>query len=137
MSTIAAGQAADMTRSAALEFSFLVSIPVMIAATGYELLKTIHPENLPGGDAIAPLVIDTHGWIVLAIGLRGLFPRGIGSGGMVPAMGPPPRLRHLRRLPGHLRVTAAGVWRPFHGPPQSLRQKNLSIPRVLYSYLTR
>jgi undecaprenyl-diphosphatase len=68
MSTIAAGQAAGMTRPAALEFSFLVSIPVMIAATGYELLKTVHPGNLPGGEAIAPLVIDAHGWIVLAIG---------------------------------------------------------------------
>jgi undecaprenyl-diphosphatase len=73
MSTIAAGQAADMTRPAALEFSFLVSIPVMVAATGYELLKTIHPGKLPGGDAITPLVIDTHGWIVLAIGLAVSF----------------------------------------------------------------
>ncbi len=36
MSTIAAGQAVGMTRTAALEFSFLLSIPVMIAATGYE-----------------------------------------------------------------------------------------------------
>ncbi len=43
MSTIAAGQVAGMTRSAALEFSFLVSIPTMIAATGYDLLKTLHP----------------------------------------------------------------------------------------------
>ncbi len=48
MSTIAAGQAAGMTRTAALEFSFLVSIPVMIAATGYELLKTLHPKHLRG-----------------------------------------------------------------------------------------
>jgi undecaprenyl-diphosphatase len=68
MSTIAAGQAADMTRSAALEFSFLVSIPVMIAATGYELVKTLHPKHLPGGESIVPLVMTTHGWIVLAIG---------------------------------------------------------------------
>jgi undecaprenyl-diphosphatase len=73
MSTIAAGQAADMTRSAALEFSFLVSIPVMIAATGYELLKTLHPKNLPGSDAIVPLVMVTHGWIVLAIGFTVSF----------------------------------------------------------------
>ena len=34
MSTIAGGQIAGMTRTAALEFSFLVSIPTMIAATG-------------------------------------------------------------------------------------------------------
>ncbi|HEV2272550.1 MAG TPA: undecaprenyl-diphosphate phosphatase [Acidobacteriaceae bacterium] len=68
MSTIAAGQAAGMTRTAALEFSFLVSIPVMIAATGYELLKTLHPKNLPGGDAIAPLAMNSQNWIVLVIG---------------------------------------------------------------------
>jgi undecaprenyl-diphosphatase len=68
MSTIAAGQAAGMTRTAALEFSFLVSIPVMIAATGYELVKTLHPKHLPGGESIAPLVMTSHGWIVLLIG---------------------------------------------------------------------
>jgi undecaprenyl-diphosphatase len=68
MSTIAAGQAAGMTRSAALEFSFLVSIPVMIAATGYELVKTLHPKHLPGAESIAPLTMTTHEWIVLVIG---------------------------------------------------------------------
>ncbi|HEX3940234.1 MAG TPA: undecaprenyl-diphosphate phosphatase [Acidobacteriaceae bacterium] len=68
MSTIAAGQAVDMTRTAALEFSFLVSIPVMVAATGYELLRTIHPKHVPGGDAIVPLVMTMHGWLVLAVG---------------------------------------------------------------------
>jgi undecaprenyl-diphosphatase len=68
MSTIAAGQAADMTRTAALEFSFLVSIPVMIAASGYELLRTLHPRQMPGADAIAPLVMTSQEWIVLAIG---------------------------------------------------------------------
>ena len=39
MSTIAAGQVAGLTRNAALEFSFLVSIPIMIVATSYDLLK--------------------------------------------------------------------------------------------------
>lgn len=68
MSTIAAGQAVSMTRSAALEFSFLVSIPVMIAATGYELVRTLHPKYVPGGDPIVPLVMSTHDWLVLAIG---------------------------------------------------------------------
>ena len=67
MSTIAAGQAVGMTRTAALEFSFLLSIPVMIAATGYEFLRTIHPKHIPGED-ITPLVMTSHGWIVLAIG---------------------------------------------------------------------
>jgi undecaprenyl pyrophosphate phosphatase UppP len=39
MSTIAAGQIAGLDRPAALEFSFLLSIPTMIAATGWDLLK--------------------------------------------------------------------------------------------------
>lgn len=68
MSTIAAGQIVGMTRSAALEFSFLVSIPTMIAATGYDLLKTMHPKHVEGAEAIAPLVMNSHGWLVLAVG---------------------------------------------------------------------
>jgi undecaprenyl-diphosphatase len=69
MSTIAGAQLAGMTRTAALEFSFLVSIPVMVAGTGYEFLKTVHPKHVAGEPAIAPLHIDTHGLIILAIGL--------------------------------------------------------------------
>jgi len=69
MSTISSGQLAGLTRGASLEFSFLVSIPVMVAATGYDLLKSIHPKHGAGDAAIAPLVIDTHGWIILIIGL--------------------------------------------------------------------
>ncbi len=74
MSTIAAGQLAGMTRTAALEFSFLVSIPVMVAATGYDLLKTLHPSHKQlaaralTGETIAPLVMTGHNWIILAIG---------------------------------------------------------------------
>lgn len=68
MSTIAAGQIVGMDRPSALEFSFLVSIPTMIAATGYDLLKTLHPKHAEGADAIAPLVMTGHGWIVLTIG---------------------------------------------------------------------
>jgi undecaprenyl-diphosphatase len=68
MSTIAAGQIVRMDRPSALEFSFLVSIPTMIAATGYDLLKTVHPKHAEGAEAIAPLMINGHGWIVLAVG---------------------------------------------------------------------
>ena len=74
MSTISAGQLAGMTRVAALEFSFLVSIPVMVAATGYDLLKTLHPSHkqlaaaAANGDSIAPLVMTGHNWLILAIG---------------------------------------------------------------------
>jgi undecaprenyl-diphosphatase len=69
MATIAAGQMAGLSRTAALEFSFFLSMPTMVVATGYDLLKTIKPGH---GDAVAaglaPVSMDTHGWIVLAIG---------------------------------------------------------------------
>jgi undecaprenyl-diphosphatase len=68
MSTIAAGQIAGLSRTAALEFSFLLSIPTMVAATGYDLLKTLRPSHAAGADAVAPLHIDAHGWTLLAIG---------------------------------------------------------------------
>ena len=69
MSTISSGQLAGLTRGASLEFSFLVSIPVMIAATAYDLLKAVHPKHVAGEQAIAPLAITSHGWIILIIGL--------------------------------------------------------------------
>jgi undecaprenyl-diphosphatase len=72
MSTITAGQIVGMSRPAALEFSFLVSIPTMIAATGYATLKTVHPSHKRAADALeslTPLVMTTHLWIVLIIGL--------------------------------------------------------------------
>ena len=69
MSTIAAGQIAGMSRPAALEFSFFLSMPTMIVATGYDLLKTIGPYHHAGEEAnLAPLHVPLHGWIVLAIG---------------------------------------------------------------------
>jgi undecaprenyl-diphosphatase len=73
MSTIAAGQLAGMTRTAALEFSFLLSIPTMITATCYDLLKTLHPKHTDVAEAIAPLVMTAHSWIVLAIGFAVSF----------------------------------------------------------------
>jgi len=67
MSTIASGQLVGLTRSAALEFSFLLSIPTMIAATGWDLYKEVlRPERTA---EIAPLVMSSERWIVLIIGL--------------------------------------------------------------------
>jgi undecaprenyl-diphosphatase len=66
MCTIAAGQAAGMSREAALEFSFFLSIPTMFAACGYDLLKTLKPHRAT--EAIAPLAMTPHLWVVLAIG---------------------------------------------------------------------
>jgi len=70
MSTIAAGQLAGMDRPTALEFSFLLSIPTMLAATGYDLLKEIHPSKaaLAAGQVAAHVTMNTERWIVLAIG---------------------------------------------------------------------
>jgi undecaprenyl-diphosphatase len=65
MSTIGAGQLAGMTRASALEFSFFVSMPTMVAATGYDLLKSVLGK---GDNPIGVSQIDAHGWIILAIG---------------------------------------------------------------------
>jgi len=65
MSTIAAGQLAGMSRASALEFSFFLSIPTMVVATCYDLLKSLRGK---GENAIGVTHIDPHGWMVLAIG---------------------------------------------------------------------
>ena len=70
MCTIAAAQVVGLSRSAALEFSFFLSMPTMAVATGYDLLKAIvRPQNQDASEAaIAPLSMNAHNWIVLAIG---------------------------------------------------------------------
>jgi undecaprenyl-diphosphatase len=60
MSTIAGGQLAGMSRASALEFSFFLSIPTMVAASGYKFLQSVMGKN-----AIA---INHEQWITLAIG---------------------------------------------------------------------
>jgi undecaprenyl-diphosphatase len=59
MATIAGGQIMGLTRSAALEFSFFLSIPVMMAATGFKLLQFI----LKNGQDLT-----TQPWGTLAVG---------------------------------------------------------------------
>lgn len=65
MSTIAAGQLMGMSRAAALEFSFFLSMPTMAVATIYTLLKSLRgkDENPIGVAEITP-----HQWVILAIG---------------------------------------------------------------------
>ena len=65
MSTIVGGQLVGMSRAAALEFSFFVSMPTMAAATLYTLFKSLRGK---GENPIGVAQIDAHGWIVLAIG---------------------------------------------------------------------
>lgn len=65
MATIAAGQVAGMSRPAALEFSFFLAIPTMVAATGYDLYKSLRPG---ASNPIGAMHIDPHGWALLGIG---------------------------------------------------------------------
>jgi undecaprenyl-diphosphatase len=76
MATIAAGQVAGMSRAAALEFSFFLSIPTMVVATGYDLFKSLRPgaENPLGATHV-----DPHGWVVLGIGFLVSFVVAYGS----------------------------------------------------------
>ena len=65
MSTIAGGQLAGMTRASALEFSFFLSMPTMLAATGYDLLKTLRDAHR---SPLGAVQVGAHGWMLLAIG---------------------------------------------------------------------
>jgi undecaprenyl-diphosphatase len=71
MSTIASGQVAGLSRPAALEFSFLLSIPTMIAATCWDLVKEVFLHKAVGLDGVpvGNVVMSSERWIVLVIGL--------------------------------------------------------------------
>jgi undecaprenyl-diphosphatase len=66
MATIAAGELGGLSRTTSLEFSFLLSIPTMAAASGFDLLRTLKPSH--SAEPAPPILIDSHGWILLAIG---------------------------------------------------------------------
>jgi len=66
MSTIAAGQVAGMSRTAALEFSFFLSIPTMVLATLYDVYRTLHGKH--GGEPLGRMPANSHEWMVLVIG---------------------------------------------------------------------
>jgi undecaprenyl-diphosphatase len=76
MSTIAGGQLAGMSRASALEFSFFLSIPTMVAATGYTLYKSVMGK---GENPIGVSQITSDQWIVLAIGFAVSFIVAYGS----------------------------------------------------------
>jgi undecaprenyl-diphosphatase len=65
MSTIAAGQLMGMSRAAALEFSFFLSMPTMAVATLYTLLKSLTGKD---ENPIGVNEITSHQWVILAIG---------------------------------------------------------------------
>jgi undecaprenyl-diphosphatase len=70
MSTIAAGQVFGLSRAAALEFSFFLSIPTMFAACGKEMKDFLRPP-IDAATGIRPPAIHVTGdqWAVLALGL--------------------------------------------------------------------
>ena len=70
MSTITAGQIAGMSRAAALEFSFFLSMPTMAMAVAYSLFKSMRGKD---ENPIGVAQIDGHQWIVLLIGLTVSF----------------------------------------------------------------
>jgi undecaprenyl-diphosphatase len=77
MATITAGELAGISRATALEFSFLLSIPTMAAATGYDLLKAIRH---PGSDnTLGALHIAAHEVAVLALGFAVSFVIALGT----------------------------------------------------------
>jgi undecaprenyl-diphosphatase len=78
MSTIAAGQLAGMSRASALEFSFFLSIPTMVAATCYDLLKSLMGKT---ENPIGVTQIGAHGWVILLIGFVVSFIVAYGSVG--------------------------------------------------------
>jgi undecaprenyl-diphosphatase len=66
MATIAAGQVAGMSRAAALEFSFFLSIPTMFAATLYKLASTVlKSARIDTGGVVS---MTPHRWLVLGVG---------------------------------------------------------------------
>lgn len=65
MSTIAAGQLGGLSRPAALEFSFFLSMPIMAAATGLEFAKALFGKH---HDTMSPAAITPHQWVLIAIG---------------------------------------------------------------------
>ena len=76
MSTIASGQLAGMSRASALEFSFFLSMPTMVVATGYEFLKSLMGKT---ENPMGTVQMDAHGWVVLAIGFVVSFVVAYGS----------------------------------------------------------
>jgi len=81
MSTIAGGQLAGMSRASALEFSFFLSMPTMVVATGYDLLKSLRGQgrgkpDWGGTDRLARLDRARHR-------IYGFVHRGVWVGGVV------------------------------------------------------
>lgn len=56
-STISGGMLMGLSRKAAAKFAMLISAPIMLAATGYELIKLL--DNGVSGDLLLPILVGT------------------------------------------------------------------------------
>jgi undecaprenyl-diphosphatase len=81
--TITGGLMAGLTREAAARFSFLLMVPIMLAASGYKLLKVLKgSEHLTSGEwsgmLLATVVAAITGFLAIAFLLRWLRTRSLG-----------------------------------------------------------
>lgn len=72
MSTIAAGQVVGLSRATALEFTFFLSIPTMLSAAGYKLLKALSHQPKTA-EEIALYNAPPGQWVVLGVGFAVSF----------------------------------------------------------------
>lgn len=80
MSTIVAGQLAGLSTPTAAEFSFLLSVPTLGAATLYEVFKSRHDlaQGVGAAQLLVGLVVSfVVAWLVIAAFLRYLGKRGL------------------------------------------------------------
>jgi undecaprenyl-diphosphatase len=84
MATIAGGQIFGLSRAAALEFSFFLAIPVMIAAASYRLLKHLLDEPLPTDTQWMSLAVGFVTSFVVAYVVIAWFMKWVRSRGFVP-----------------------------------------------------
>ncbi|MFO0011175.1 MAG: undecaprenyl-diphosphate phosphatase, partial [Planctomycetota bacterium] len=85
MATIAGGQVMGLSRPAALEFSFFLSMPVMFAAAGFKLLQFLIKEPMAlQGDQWGTLAIGFITSFVVALCVIAWFMRWVQSRGFVP-----------------------------------------------------
>ena len=106
MSTIAGGQLVGMSRAAALEFSFFVSIPTMAARHALHAVQVAARQRRESDRRLA----DRRAWLDRARHrLRRLVHRRLWLGGVVHGLGPQARIRAVRGLPHYRRSAGAGV----------------------------
>lgn len=84
MATIAGGQIFGLSRSAALEFSFFLAIPVMFAASGFKLVKHLATEPMPSGGEWTSLAIGFVTSFLVAYGVIAWFIQWVRSRGFIP-----------------------------------------------------